>query len=389
MAYEVVQEAILMPLYFVFGQVIHNLSELRKRVSIAIIVTLVAYGLLTLGILFGADWLTQAMSQQQALQDMTARYIRLETIGKMIGVLNDIAIIIVVALAWKRILIALVILRALLMITFDSLFVGQFDFSLHLGVQGVAMTNISVATCLLLPTVFILLRAEMFERPRLRKPSAWMRRWLRIAARSGIESAVRNLAFSLMILRLMNEVNEAGLFWVTNSFIWGWLLLPVLALGTLIRQDAGNNGGKLEGRFTGYLWLIAIIVGVWIVTIPGWLWFFKNALGTDEPERILSLTLLMLGFYVVFAFNHVLDSFFYGRGRTDLLLYQSLFVSIFYYGIAFVAYQTGFFAPGLQSIALLFGGGILVDSALTLWQFKNAGYFNVASEKSPQKSGGF
>jgi uncharacterized membrane protein YoaK (UPF0700 family) len=103
-------------------------------------------------------------------------------------------------------------------------------------------------------------------------------------------------------------------------------------------------------------------------------------MGSTEADRVVSLTLLMLGFYIVFAFNHMLDSYFYGVGRTDLMLYQSLFVSIVYYGSAFVAYRMGVFVPDLQLIALLFGGGIVIDSLVTLWQFNRSGYFQLAHQ---------
>ena len=169
-------------------------------------------------------------------------------------------------------------------------------------------------------------------------------------------------------------------FWVTNGFIWGWLLLPVLTLGTLVRRDAGNHGGRLGARFGAYIWLTAIIILVWLVTIPGWTWFIATAMGSPEADRVASLALLMLGFYIVFAFNHMLDSYSYGVGRTDLMLYQSLFVSIVYYGSAFVAYRTGIFVPDLEQIALLFGGGIVLDSLVTLWQFNRAGYFQTGQQ---------
>ncbi|MEX1662151.1 hypothetical protein AB4874_10900 [Thioclava sp. 15-R06ZXC-3] len=148
----------------------------------------------------------------------------------MIGTLNDICVIVVVALSWKCVLVALVALRAVLAVVFDSAFVGQFGFSLHLGVQGVALTNIAVGVILLIPSIAILMRAGALGIPRLGRIEGWKKDWFLVAARSGLESGVRNLAFSLMVLRLMNEVNEAGLFWVTNSFIWGWLLLAGLAV---------------------------------------------------------------------------------------------------------------------------------------------------------------
>jgi hypothetical protein len=190
-----------------------------------------------------------------------------------------------------------------------------------------------------------------------------------------------------MILKLMNEVDEAGLFWVTNSFIWGWLLLPVLSLGTLIRQDVSNHQGHLDGRLKAYFWLMTVIIGFWATTIPGWRFFIAYAMGADEAGSVVSITLLLLGFYIVFAFNHILDSYLYGVGRTDLMLYQSLIVSLVYYGGAFMAYRTGSFVPDLNSIALLFGGGIVLDSAVTLWQFWRAGYFERSSTLGPDSSG--
>lgn len=383
LAYEVVQEALLLPLYYVFGKVIADRAALRERVGDAFLVALLSYGLLTIAILLGSDWLTRAMSQQPELQAKTAEYVRLEALGIMVGVLNDICIIVVVALSWSRVLIALVAARAMLTILFDSVFVGQFDFSLDLGVQGVALTNIAVGALLFMPSIAILARAGVLGIPHLGRVEGWKRDWFCVAIRSGLEAGVRNLAFSLMILKLVNEVNEAGLFWVTNNFIWGWLLLPVLTLGTLIRQDVGNHQGKIDGRLAGYFWLTVIIVGLWLVTIPAWRWFIANAMGSDEAGKVVYLALVFLGFYVVFALNHVLDSYLYGMGRTDLMLYQSLFVSVIYYGGAFVAYLAGEFVPDLNKIAFLFGGGIAMDSLVTLWQFWRAGYFGRSTCAEP------
>lgn len=381
LSYEVVQEAMLVPLYYLFGQVISDLPSLRERVSRAFLVTFTAYAILTVIIFLGAEQLTDLMAQQIELQTLTARYIRLEAIAIMIGVFNDICIVVLVALGMPRLVLFLVMLRAAFTISFDAFLVGQYSWSLDLAVTGVALTNIVVGLIMLIPSLLILHRLHVIAMPREAWREEWMWNWFRVSVRSGLESGVRNLAFSLMILRLMNEVQEAGLFWVTNSFIWGWLLLPVLTLGTLMRQDAGNSDGKLGRRFLGYFIATGLIIIVWLLTLPGWVWFVSTAMGSPEAERVVDLALLMLFFYVVFAFNHVLDSYFYGIGRTDLMLYQSLFVSIAYYGTAFIAYQIGYFVPDLRGIASLFGGGILIDSIVTLWQFKRHGYFQRASRR--------
>jgi hypothetical protein len=56
-----------------------------------------------------------------------------------------------------------------------------------------------------------------------------------------------------------------------------------------------------------------------------------------------------------------MDSTFYGIGRTDYMLYQSLIVNILFYGTAYILFKVGIYVPTLQNIALLFGLGMLFD----------------------------
>lgn len=67
-----------------------------------------------------------------------------------------------------------------------------------------------------------------------------MREFGKIGGISGLESLVRNLAYMLMVVRMVNVVNEQGTYWVANNFIWGWLLLPVTQLAELIKRDVGG-----------------------------------------------------------------------------------------------------------------------------------------------------
>ena len=185
---------------------------------------------------------------------------------------------------------------------------------------------------------------------------------------------MRNIAFVIMILKMANEIGEQGTFWITNGFIWGWLLLPILALGTLIKQDVTTHGGVIGERFKGYFSLSLVICLLWILTIPIWGWFIQNIMCTDDYNAIVSLALLFLPFYIIFAFNNILDSYFYGMGRTDFMLYQSLVVNCGYYVIAFVLYVQGVFVPSLQAIALLFGCGIVLDMLTTMVLFRFVRY---------------
>ena len=277
----------------------------------------------------------------------------------------------------------LLVLKTVLIIILDSALVSQLPISFKLGVNGVALSNIAVNASLVVLSLWWLHRFGVLIKFGVQwSQQSWIREWLQISGKSGLESFVRNLAFMLMILKMVNEAQEAGTYWVTNQFIWGWLLLPVLALGNLIKQDVAKSMGELGNRLKGYWQFTLVIILFWCLSLPGWEWFIRNVMGVPQAEQVSALAGLMLTFYIVFAFNNVLDSYFYGMGRTDLMLYQSLIVSSIYYGGAFLLYTQDYFVPTLESIAVLFGLGITLDAIVTAGLF----YFLIKRQSTGQLS---
>jgi len=88
---------------------------------------------------------------------------------------------------------------------------------------------------------------------------AWMKAFLKIGGVSGLESLVRNVAYILMVSRMVNMVGEQGTYWVANNFIWGWLLLPVLQLGELIKQETAKDENAVKNNAKGYFTITGII----------------------------------------------------------------------------------------------------------------------------------
>ena len=86
----------------------------------------------------------------------------------------------------------------------------------------------------------------------------------------------------------------------------------------------------------------------------------------DNVEKLFSLVLILLGFYVLYAFQNVFDATFYGLGKTQYMVFESIVTNCVYYGGAFVLYVTGVWAPTLTGIALLFGIGVAFDSVVSL-----------------------
>ena len=102
--------------------------------------------------------------------------------------------------------------------------------------------SVLVVNIVLLAVSLVLLSKEninIFDKAKLN--FAWVKEFIKIGSISGLESLVRNVAYMVMISRMVNVVGEQGTYWVANNFIWGWLLLPVLQLGELIKQETSTN----------------------------------------------------------------------------------------------------------------------------------------------------
>jgi Na+-driven multidrug efflux pump len=365
--YEVLSEALLIPLAFILGRVIHSNETFRERASLSLLVTLICYFLVTLMVLWLAPNFVDAMQQQAELLAQTIQYIRLESAAILLSSFYAFLSLVLVLRNERKALYGLLIVQMLMTVLCDSVFVSQLPYSLQFGVNGIALSNIVVNSLLALFALIYLSKSGITLSIKFSKgdQSQWLKEWAKIGWKSGLESLVRNTAFIVMILQLINQVQQAGTFWVANQFIWGWLLLPVLTLGQLVKQDAATNNGLTSERVNGYLWITLGIIAVWILTAPLWNSFIANVMGIENPESITSLVWLMVGFYVIFSLNNVIDSYFYGIGRTDLMLYQSLIVNTLFYGCAFVLYQIGIFVPTLERIAIMFGLGITADALIT------------------------
>lgn len=367
--YEVVQEALILPLFFFIGASLAKREELLNKIKTGLILTGGIYAALSLIIMIFAVPLIRFMAQDVTLIEETAAYIRLETIAALFSTMMRFLIIVLVTMKKDKYLYYVLGTQMVLSILLDTLLVSNLPISLNLGVNGIAVTNIVVNLFLLILAYFILKKEgyPLFKKSPL--SFQWMKRWTVVGGASGLESFVRNFAFMMMIVRMVNVVGEQGTFWVANNFIWGWLLLPVMQLGELVKRDVAEDQQAIGQKTLGYFGITAIIVVLWFVTLPLWKPFMQNVMGLSNYEDVFFIAIISVGFYVLFAFNNVIDSIFYGMGKTSYMLFQSVVINTVFYGTAFILYTTGVYQPTLTKIALMFAAGTALDSVLTYGMF--------------------
>ena len=367
--YEIINEAIILPLFYFIGKVIKEKKEFTNRVKTGMLMALGVYLILSAVIICFTKPLLSLMATDSSIIDASATYIRIESVANIFLILTQFALVTLVTINKSKYLYILTIARLILSLVCDTLLVSSLPVSLNLGVNGIGYSNIIVNIVLLCISLLLLSKESVNVFKKAKPNFSWIKEFIKIGGVSGLESLVRNVAYMVMISRMVNVVGEQGTYWVANNFIWGWLLLPVLQLGELIKQETATNKDNIRKNSLGYFGLTAIISALWFISIPLWQPFMTNVLQFTEVNKLFKLVIVLVGFYVPYAFQNVFDSIFYGLGKTHYMLFESVVTNTIYYGIAFVLYLMGIWTPSLVGIALLFGIGNAFDSIVSLGAF--------------------
>ena len=363
--YEIINEAIILPLFYFIGKVVLNKKELTNRVKTGLLITLGIYFLLTVVIMIFANPLLKLMATAPEIIDASAKYIRIESVANIFAILAQFTLVVLVTLDKHKQVYLLTMIKLILCIISDIFLVSNLSCSLNLGVNGIAITNILVNLILFATTLFLLFKEgiNVFSKEKL--DFNWAKDFAKTGGISGVESFVRNIFYMVMICRMVNVVGEQGTYWIANNFIWGWLLLPILQLGELIKQEVSTNKDTVKNNSLGYFVITLAVCLIWFIAIPLYKPFMEHILQFDDVDKLFILVMVLIPFYVLYALQNVFDATFYGLGKTHYMLFESVVTNIIYYGICFILYVTEVFNPTLIGIALMFGIGNAFDALVS------------------------
>lgn len=364
--YEILNEAIILPLFYFVGKVKEDKEEFSNRLRTGMLISLGVYVMLSTVVMVFVEPMLELMATDTSLIDASASYIRIESIANVFTILTQFALVALVTVNKSKYIYAITGTKLILCLVSDTFLVSTLSVSANLGVNGIGYSNIIVNVLLLLISLILLAKEEVKVFARAKLDFTWAKEFFKVGGVSGVESLVRNVAYMVMIARMVNVVGEQGTYWVANNFIWGWLLLPVLQLGELIKQEIATDKGNIRRNSLGYFAITAIISILWFASVPLWKPFMTYVLGFTDVDKLFRLVILLVGFYVLYAVQNVFDSTFYGLGKTNYMLFESVVTNTIYYGIAFILYATKIWTPTLMGIALLFGVGNAFDSIISL-----------------------
>ena len=375
LAIEVLQEATVLAIFFFLGSQIRSANAIQvDRTKSVITIIFLASIVFSVGVFFFRDAFISLIGTSGDIQEQTRAFLGISIFSVPFTILAAAMIVLFESLGLRSLVFAMAIANVVIRFAFDSLFFGGYGFSLDAGVVGVGWATFLASVALFLVATLLFLRTRAIGMDELRKAPSFVdiRDYLRVGLGSGLDSLVRNVAYFFMIVRIVNTIGSAeiGGYYLAIQILWSFMLVPVLAFADSAKALVANAVGDLFRIRT--LWhtsmaVTAVMMIAWIAVVPA----FPSIASflSDDPETIewagTAFGILFVP-YVLFSFNTVIDSVFYGIGQTKYLAYQSLLTNGSIYLAAFLLYITGAWDPTFEGVMVLFSLGILFDSFLTV-----------------------
>lgn len=353
---------LIVPMYSVLSKA-YKKENFNKVVFKLGIIVVGLYALFSLGTFFYGISLVSYMNPAEIDVGAAYRYLSLETIAFMVGIVFSYASVVFLVIDKSRYMYAFLIAKIGLALLSD------FTLIPGMGIDGIAVSNIIANGIMGTLAVVILILIKQLRPGKFNKDDIpHLKDWGRVGLFAGGQQFLDNIIYALMIVRMVNAVSESGNYWVANNFIWGWLLIPITCLAEIIRKDAGADGYKLKQINYYSITIFALII--WFSLIPTYNWFFGTVEGLDNPARIFEIVVKNLGFYVAYALSQIPDAIFVGLGQTKYNAINSLICNIGYYGLWFILYQTKIVTMSMDMIIVMFGVGNIVHWIVSLVEEK-------------------
>ena len=353
---------LIVPMYSVLSKAYkkENFNQVVFKLGIIVVAL---YALFSLGTFFWGIGIINYMNPNEIDIAAAYRYLSLETIAFMVGIIFNYASVVFLVIDKSRYMYAFLAAKILLALLADFALIPG------IGIDGIAVSNIIANGVMGALAIGLLIYIKQLRPGKYSKEDLpHFKDWGRIGLFAGGQQFIDNIVYALMICRLVNVVSESGNYWVSNNFIWGWLLIPITCLAEIIRKDAGADGYKLKQLNYYYIAMFSILV--WFALIPTYQWFFGTAQGLDNPGRIFEIVVKNLGFYIAYALSQIPDAIFVGMGKTKYNAINSLFCNIVYYGIWFILWKAGAVVMSMDMIIVMFGVGNIVHWGVSVVEEK-------------------
>ena len=321
-------------------------------------------------ILFTSQFVN-AIGTPANIVQITKNYLVLRSLALPFDAVSVLVLVGIKSMQKGKEALVLVFISVVINMILDLFLISNLSFSLHLGINGIAIGYFFSKLFLMLFSSVYLLRILQVDL-RTVFHTSWLSQIkpiFSIGSWTGLDSLVRNVGYigQLMLLNLIGT-NEYGGYELAMTVMWT-LIIPMLALTEGTNVVIGNFYGQQNTKEMRNMLYVSLILSVGYMLLVGlfgvFFWNATSAFFNDNPAMIhfsdVTYVYLIVP-YIVFAISNILRSTFIGTGKT-----YNIFIlgAIANFGIIlpYVALvRLGYAVASFESVMLLFVVVFLLDS---------------------------
>ena len=361
---ETIQAFLIIPLYSILNKILkHDKDNFSAGVFKTGFVAFVLYTIFSIVVLIYSAHLISFMNPNETDLTLVNSYLSISTIAFMVGIIVSFVNVVFVVIGKSKNVYIFLGVKAVVTVICDFIIIPRF------GVVGVAVSNILINLILAAAGIVVLFYQKAIKISWFKKTDLPIfKEWCKVGVFSGVQQFIANIVYALMIVKMVNLVAESGNYWVSNNFIWGWLLIPTYALTEVIRKDCKDGYSNLKQ--SNYYFITIFIVLTWCITIPLWIPFFRSIERLENYQRIFEIVILAFPFYIPYAFQQIPDNIFVGLGKTKYNFINTCIINFIYYGVWYILYKTEAVNFTMTTIILMFGFGMVASYAVSILEEK-------------------
>lgn len=355
---ETVQAFLIVPLYALLNKCIEDAGRFKVRIFQSFLISNAFYIIFAVITLIYCNFIVSSMTSEHIHE--ATEYLRLETIGFIIGNIVSFINVLFVVLGKTFYIYAMVVAKTIFTIIGDILLIPMF------GVNGVAYSNIFVNAICVVLCLIVVFRENLIE-VSFKFEKAFLKEYLFIGLFSGSQILLDNLIYSSVVCKMVNNVAEQGNYWTANNIIWGLLLIPITALAEIIKKECSGKVSLEKMKRYHYV-IICTFLG-WLCFIPFINPFLKNVMGIENYAAIKQILLILIPFYLAYGYTVLFDNILIGYGKTQYCFIISAFVNLIYYPVVYGLMLKGIFTANITFICMMFGFGMAVHLVCSILCF--------------------
>lgn len=327
---EIINEMIPFGILALVAQNYKNRDKILEILKAGLIIQL-AFSLVVMGIVIGfTPIFVSTIGTPANIVNETTNFLFLKSIALPFESVAILLLIGIKSMQKGKEALGLVVVSVVTNMVLDLILISNFSFSLHLGLQGVAIGYvISKIVLMIISLVFITRLLEINWKSYVVLPwRNYVKPLFSIGGWTGLDSLVRNAGYigTLMVLNAMGTAQFGG-YGLAMAVMWT-LIIPVLALGEGTSVVVGNYFGerKINEMKSVVLTSLILIIGFMaIIAVMGvFLWTPFSQFFNQNPTMVdFSVTTFwwLIIPYCFFGISTIIRSIFFGTGQTKYILY--------------------------------------------------------------------